>query len=297
MTKLCHLRDKVKSPGSVTVPAVSSWELRVLKLQRSDTTAAPQNHPGHGRSGGLPARRLSLQPNVTIPKIRRSPSPKKSPKSVYKVLILGATKVGKSAIIARFMYDSFDGKYKRTVEELHRAEFNVGGSILTLDILDTSGSHEFPAMRALNIQSSDAFILVYSVEESDSFDEVKRLHAQVLESAKHPNPSIVLVGNKSDTEDFNVEACKGRDLSHSWSCGFVECSAKTGEGINSVFKELLKQANIQYKLSPALRKRRMSLPSGQQGPNQGNSSQQITPSQLESLREKQSNKRNSCSVT
>ena len=76
------------------------------------------------------------------------------------------------------MYDTFDGKYKRTVEELHRAEFNVGGSILTLDILDTSGSHEFPAMRALNIQSSDAYILVYSVEESESFDEVRQKQGQ-----------------------------------------------------------------------------------------------------------------------
>ena len=64
------------------------------QLQRSDTTAStPQHSSSHGRPGGLPTRRLSLQPNVTIPKIRRSPSPKKSPKAVYKVLILGATKV------------------------------------------------------------------------------------------------------------------------------------------------------------------------------------------------------------
>lgn len=102
--------------------------------------------------------------------------------------------------------------------------------------------------------------ILSSSPTSDS--QVKRLHVEVLESAKHPNPPVVLVGNKSDTDDFNVESFKGRDLSHSWSCGFIESSAKTGEGINTVFKELLKQANIQYKLSPALRKRRMSLPSG-----------------------------------
>lgn len=46
-----------------------------------------------------------------------------------------------------------------------------------------------------------------------------------------------------------------------WECGYVECSAKDNANIINVFKELLVQANIRYNLSPAVRRRRQSLPS------------------------------------
>lgn len=48
-----------------------------------------------------------------------------------------------------------------------------------------------------------------------------------------------------------------------WKHGFVECSAKTGDQVTDVFKELLNQAKVTYRLSPALRKRRQSLPGKQ----------------------------------
>lgn len=55
----------------------------------------------------------------------------------YRVAFLGPAGVGKSSIIRQFLYDQFDIKYIKTVEELHRAEYTVDGVKLTLDILDT----------------------------------------------------------------------------------------------------------------------------------------------------------------
>jgi small GTP-binding protein len=55
--------------------------------------------------------------------------------------------VGKSSIISQFLYDRFSSEYKETVEELHRGQYNLDDGVkLTLDILDTAGHHEFPAI-------------------------------------------------------------------------------------------------------------------------------------------------------
>lgn len=97
-----------------------------------------------------------------------------------RIVVLGAANVGKSAIIQQFLYDRFVTRYRKTVEDLYMAEYNLSnGASLTLEILDTSGSFEFPAMRALSISNGSAFLLVYSVDDEQSFEEVKKLRKEV----------------------------------------------------------------------------------------------------------------------
>lgn len=69
-----------------------------------------------------------------------------------------------------------------------------------------------------------------------------------------------------------------------WQCGYVECSAKDNFAIIEVFKELLIQADIRYNLSPAVRRRRQSLPSYSAANNRYNNV-------------KYSLKRHSCSIS
>lgn len=60
----------------------------------------------------------------------------------HKIVVMGAAKVGKTSIITRFLYNTFNTKYKRTIEEMHQGNFSIAGVNLTLDILDTAGSYE-----------------------------------------------------------------------------------------------------------------------------------------------------------
>jgi GTPase SAR1 family protein len=66
-------------------------------------------------------------------------------------------------------------------------------------------------MRQLAIKSGDAFILAFSVDDSESFEEVRRLRDMILEIKTSDNndmpsiaPAIVVVGNKNDLEDKRV---------------------------------------------------------------------------------------------
>lgn len=206
-------------------------------------------------------------------------------KEKHRVVVMGAAFVGKTQIVSQFLYDKFTSRYRQTIEELHRGEYELpDDSSLTLDILDTSGAFSFPAMRDLSISTSNAFILVFSIDSEESWSEVARLREKVSEdknlvvnSAKMLIESFSQIIEKRGTRVSIVVVCNKMDLSPDqrqvtkevvesivkldWQCGFVECSAKDNSNIIRVFKELLVQANIRYNLSPAVRRRRQSLPS------------------------------------
>jgi GTPase SAR1 family protein len=50
-----------------------------------------------------------------------------------------------------------------------------------VDILDTSGDMQFPAMRRLSIATAHAFLLVYSVTSAPSFTAVKQCFEEIKE--------------------------------------------------------------------------------------------------------------------
>lgn len=180
--------------------------------------------------------------------------------SHYRLVVLGGPRVGKSAIIHRFLHDRFLHDYSATVEEFHRGEYDIGGgTTVALDILDTGGSFEFPAMRRLAIDSGDAFLLVYAVDDKESFELVRTLRDDVL-AARRAAP-IVVVGNKTDLEPPQVRTEMVEPLvCIDWEHGFVECSAKENKNVARVFQELLAQANFKNKVVKATQNRRMSLP-------------------------------------
>lgn len=97
-----------------------------------------------------------------------------------RIVFMGAAKVGKSSIIKRFLYNEFAAKHKRTVEEFYVADFKLSnGDSLTLEMVDTTGSYDFPAMRDLAISKADAFVLVYSVGDVASWERIEELRTQV----------------------------------------------------------------------------------------------------------------------
>lgn len=112
-----------------------------------------------------------------------------------------------------------------------------------MQITDTTGSHQFPAMQRLNISKGHAFILVYSVTSSQSlaelasiFDVIREVKGSDLEAAP-----LMLVGNKCDEPegDRQVTNEQGQQWAKKWGCGFMETSAKTNENVKEMFQELL----------------------------------------------------------
>ncbi|KAJ7305858.1 hypothetical protein JRQ81_010224 [Phrynocephalus forsythii] len=190
-----------------------------------------------------------------------------------RLVFLGAAGVGKTALIRRFLHDAFEPRHRRTVEELHVLEMDLdpeppGGYRpparrlrLRLEVLDTSGSYSFPAMRRLCIRHGDAFALVCSPHEPGSVEEAERLRREILEARRDAPPLVVAV-NKSDlgpgtgtgggglAEEL-AETVEGR-----WGARCLPVSAKQNHNVAQLFRDLLAQARLPVgSLSPALRRR------------------------------------------
>ncbi|KAF1395055.1 hypothetical protein PFLUV_G00007570 [Perca fluviatilis] len=183
-------------------------------------------------------------------------------KTLVRLVFLGAAGVGKTALIQRFLQDTFEPKHRRTVEELHIKEYDIDGVKITVEILDTSGSYSFPAMRKLSIQNSDIFALVYAVDDPESLEAVKSLRDEILEIKEDKYTPLVVVGNKVDRVQERLVSNKDvlSTVELDWNNSYLEASAKENVNVVEVFKMILQQANLPSRLSPALRRRRETFP-------------------------------------
>ncbi|VDK47724.1 unnamed protein product [Anisakis simplex] len=179
----------------------------------------------------------------------------------YTLIVLGASKVGKSALVGQFLWDTFISEYRPTVEEFNWIEYNNdAGDELLLQVIDTGGSHDFLAMRHLYARTGDAFIVVFAANDPDSFEEAKRIVEEIRERNMKRAP-ILLLGNKSDLYESEGDwPCENvRKFASAQLIPFVPVSAKNGHRVEQVFGELLDQ--MQGFHPTIMTKRRQSMPS------------------------------------
>lgn len=158
----------------------------------------------------------------------------------YRVVVFGAAGVGKSSLVLRFVKGTFRETYVPTVEDTYRQVISCDKSICTLQLTDTTGSHQFPAMQRLSISRGHAFILVYSVTSRQSMEDLQPIFEQICQIKEdvHKIP-IMLVGNKSDEVQRELDASEGQALASKWKCSFMETSAKMNYNVQELFQELL----------------------------------------------------------
>lgn len=118
-----------------------------------------------------------------------------------RLVVLGGAGVGKSCIVRRFLDGTYCDRYRSTVEDLYTREFRIGGgsNALRLDVLDTAGDQQFPAMRRLSIATAHAFLLVYAATSAPSFHALQRCLQELQEQRPdYQDVPIVVAGNKLD---------------------------------------------------------------------------------------------------
>ena len=107
-----------------------------------------------------------------------------------------------------------------------------------MHLWDTAGQEEYHAVAPIYYKDAQAALLVYDVTNQISFDRMVQWHRE-LTQIRGDQVKIVCVANKIDLSDKRViPASKGAQFAQSIGCPHFEVSAKTGEGIDMLFRHL-----------------------------------------------------------
>ncbi|KAL1131892.1 hypothetical protein AAG570_011503 [Ranatra chinensis] len=159
----------------------------------------------------------------------------------YKLVVVGGGGVGKSAITIQFIQSYFVTDYDPTIEDSYTKQCVIDDVPAKLDILDTAGQEEFSAMREQYMRSGEGFLLVFSVTDRASFDEVYKFHKQILRVKDRDEFPMLMVGNKSDLEHQRIiSAAEAHNVSGELRIPYIECSAKLRVNVDQAFHELVR---------------------------------------------------------
>ncbi|XP_070807300.1 GTP-binding protein Rit1 isoform X2 [Pituophis catenifer annectens] len=125
----------------------------------------------------------------------------------YKLVMLGAGGVGKSAMTMQFISHRFPEDHDPTIEDAYKMRIRIDDEPANLDILDTAGQAEFTAMRDQYMRAGEGFIICYSITDRRSFHEVREFKQLIYRVRRTDETPVVLVGNKSDLTQLRQDGC------------------------------------------------------------------------------------------
>lgn len=222
----------------------------------------------------MPLRKLTFRKKKTY---NDSPTGRQVRK---KLVVVGDGECGKTCLLIVFSKDEFPEVYVPTVFETYVADIEVDNNEVELALWDTAGQEDYDRLRPLSYPDTDVVLMCFSIDNPDSFENIAE---KWVPEVNHfcPKVPIILVGNKKDlrndqatlmeiekrkqadfekrkqkiiTDEFTelepqkfdmVATAEGKTLADKIKAyAYLECSAKTREGVREIF-ETAARASLQ----------------------------------------------------
>lgn len=162
--------------------------------------------------------------------------------TTLKILIIGESGVGKSSLLLRFTDDTFDPEQAATIGVDFKVKtLQVDGNKAKLAIWDTAGQERFRTLTPSYYRGAQGVILVYDVSSKQSFTKLDAWLNELETFATKHDMVKMLVGNKIDKERRDVSKEEGLKFARKHHMLFIEASAKTKEGVQCAFEELVEK--------------------------------------------------------
>ncbi len=158
---------------------------------------------------------------------------------IFKILVLGKAKAGKTSLVTRFSTSRFSITYNPTLGlNLVSKIINVDDRSITLSIWDTGGSWDYEKLTYFYFKGSSGAIIVLDQNDEKATKNLDRYISDIEAQCSHI-PLIIAI-NKNDLDskfdreqlDLVVDRWRGH-----WrkSIEVIDCSSKTGENVVEIF--------------------------------------------------------------
>ncbi|EFA84221.1 pleckstrin domain-containing protein [Heterostelium album PN500] len=148
------------------------------------------------------------------------------------IMVLGELFTGKSQYIQRCLAGQFSASYRETTEwSKNIIQSQMNDIRYFIKLVDTRGLMLEESLTREKLNTTQAFIFMYSITSRNSFTTLESLRKKVLACKAESKIPCILIANKSDclTLARQVTTQEGNDLAKLWGCPYFELSMKTSD--------------------------------------------------------------------
>lgn len=152
-----------------------------------------------------------------------------------KVVLLGDSGVGKTALAVRWTLDQFVDVQQPTIGASYSTRtVEYEGKSHKIQVWDTAGQERYRSMAPIYCQNAMCALLVFDVTDRATFDNLAEWRNMVVQE----QVPMIIVGNKIDLESARVVQSEEAVLAaRELNCAFFEVSAVTGFAVGDAFTD------------------------------------------------------------
>ena len=150
-------------------------------------------------------------------------------KNPYIILVLGESKVGKSAYLQKYVYNIFKNTCPTIgLNYVGKYLYSSNEEKTKIQFIDISGNEKYQSLPFIFIRQAHGIILMYDITQKNTFNTISNWWKKILDSKDKDFPSI-LIGNKCDLENQReVQKEEGEKIAKELGIKFLEASNKNG---------------------------------------------------------------------
>ena len=164
--------------------------------------------------------------------------PKESYDVLFRLVLIGDSGVGKTALLCRYSDNTFDLSFITTIGIDFRIKtVTVHGRRVKLQIWDTAGQEKFQSVASSYYRNAHGILLIYDVTGANSFIHITKWVENIGNNAPS-GVQMVLVGNKCDREETLrvIASERGEILARELGMPFMETSAMNDVNVDLMFE-------------------------------------------------------------
>lgn len=170
-------------------------------------------------------------------------------KSLFKIVIIGDLKVGKTSIFRKYTQNIFDENYKSSnVIDFSKKKIIYDNNLYNLFIWDTCGDRTQQSISRSYYRGPRAFILVFDLSSKESFNNLTYWLDEIY-NYSHKYITVLLIGNKTDNIR-QVTQDEAFNFSMKYNMSYLETSVKENYNITDLFiiliKDIINKKELNY---------------------------------------------------